>query len=196
MAHKAANEDSKIFTKSNVASGRGESTNLVVIGTTHPGLEHNKSNSWQWSSRPAHLAQYGRGHYSLMAPFSPIANPHISPLTCISSHWLFAFVILFANKVDTLCDRLAILVSGRINAEGSPDRLKQQFGGGYKVGLRLNKMGKMNSLHLKVSLKLAADNSEENVAELLAGIPGVHLVGQRSNWMNYRCALLWKTSRP
>ena len=75
-----------------------------------------------------------------MAPFSPIANPHISPLTCISSHWLFAFVILFANKVDTLCDRLAILVSGRVNAEGSPDRLKQQFGGGYKVSLRLKKI--------------------------------------------------------
>ena len=121
-----------------------------------------------------------------MAPFSPIANPHISPLTCISSHWLFAFVILFANKVDTLCDRLAILVSGRINAEGSPDRLKQQFGGGYKVSLRLNNLSKLNVLHLKVSLKLAAGNSEENVAELLAGIPGVQLVGQRSNWMNYR----------
>ena len=75
-----------------------------------------------------------------MAPFSLIANPHISPLTYIPSHWLFAFVILFANKVDTLCDRLAILVSGRINAEGSPDRLKQQFGGGYKVSLRLKKI--------------------------------------------------------
>ena len=124
-------------------------------------------------------------------------------MTYVSSHWLFAFVILFANKVDTLCDRLAILVSGRINAEGSPDRLKQQFGGGYKVSLRLkkstilksldmkvslrlNNMSKLKSLYLKVSLKLAADNSEENVAELLAGIPGVQLVGQRSNWMNYR----------
>ena len=35
-------------------------------------------------------------------------------------------------------------------------------------------------------MKLAAGNSEENVAELLAGIPGVQLVGQRSNWMNYK----------
>ena len=131
-----------------------KSTNLVVIRTTHPGLEHNKSNSWQWSSRPAHLAQYGRGHYSLMAPFSLIANPHNSPLTYISSHWLFAFVILFANKVDTLCDRLAILVSGRINAEGSPDRLKQQFGGGYKVSLRLKKSTILKSLYMKVSLRL------------------------------------------
>ena len=126
-----------------------------MIGTTHPGLEHNKSNSWQWSSRPTHLAQYGRGHYSLMAPFSPTADPHVSPLTFVSFHCPFAFVILFANKVDTLCDRLAILVSGRINAEGSPDRLKQQFGGGYKVSLRLKKLTILNlSLDMKVSLRL------------------------------------------
>ena len=46
-----------------------------------------------------------------------------------------------------------------------------------------------------MSLKLAAGNSEENAAELLAGIPGVQLVGQRSNWMNYRYILWWKTSR-
>merc|ERR1711974_359982 len=72
-------------------------------------------------------------------------------------------------EVDTLCDRLAILVAGRVNAEGSPDQLKQQFGGGYKV-----------------SLKLAAGCSEEEMAELLAGIPGVQLVGQRSSWLNYR----------
>ena len=94
---------------------------------------------------------------------------------------------MFANKVDSLCDRLAILVSGRINAEGSPDRLKQQFGGGYKVSLSsVKNLTILKSLHLKVSLKLAAGNSEENVAELLAGITGVQLVGQRSNWMNYR----------
>ena len=86
--------------------------------------------------------------------FSPIADPHISPLTYISPHWLFAFVILFVNKVDTLCDRLAILVSGRINAEGSPDRLKQQFGGGYKVSLRLKKSTILKSLYMKVSLRL------------------------------------------
>ena len=64
-----------------------------------------------------------------------------------------------------------------------------------KVSLRLNNMSKLNALHLKVSLKLAAGNSEENVAELLAGITGVQLVGQRSNWMNYRYILWWKTSR-
>ena len=42
-------------------------------------------------------------------------------------------LMLMLMQVDTLCDRLAILVAGRVNAEGSPDQLKQQFGGGYKV---------------------------------------------------------------
>ena len=50
----------------------------------------------------------------------------------------------------------------------------------------MNNMSKLNALYLKVSLKLATGNSEENVVELLAGIPGVQLVGQRSNWMNFR----------
>merc|ERR1719219_1217712 len=72
-------------------------------------------------------------------------------------------------EVDTLCDRLAILVAGRVNAEGSPDQLKQHFGGGYKV-----------------SLKLAVGCKEEDMAELLVSIPGVQLVGQRSAWLNYR----------
>lgn len=65
-------------------------------------------------------------------------------------------------EVDTLCDRLAILVGGRVNAEGNPDQLKQHFGGGYKV-----------------SLKLAVGCKEEDMAELLVSIPGVQLVGQR-----------------
>ena len=38
----------------------------------------------------------------------------------------------------------------------------------------------------KVSLKLAAGCSEENMVELLAGIPGVQPVGKRSSWLNYR----------
>ena len=32
--------------------------------------------------------------------------------------------MLVPMQVDTLCDRLAILVAGRVNAEGSPDQLK------------------------------------------------------------------------
>ena len=47
-------------------------------------------------------------------------------------------LMLMLMQVDTLCDRLAILVAGRVNAEGSPDQLKQQFGGGYKVSLKLS----------------------------------------------------------
>ena len=39
---------------------------------------------------------------------------------------------------------------------------------------------------MKVSLKLATGCKEEEMAELLAVIPGVQLVGQRSSWLNYR----------
>ena len=39
---------------------------------------------------------------------------------------------------------------------------------------------------MKVSAKLAAGCSEDEMVELLAGIPGVQLVGQRSSWLNYR----------
>ena len=42
---------------------------------------------------------------------------------------------------------------------------------------------------MKVSLKLAAGCKEEEMAELLAVIPGVQLVGQRSSWLNYRYRL-------
>ena len=50
---------------------------------------------------------------------------------------LVRMLMLVLLQVDTLCDRLAILVAGRVNAEGSPDQLKQQFGGGYKVSTEL-----------------------------------------------------------
>jgi ABC-2 type transport system ATP-binding protein len=71
--------------------------------------------------------------------------------------------------VDTLCDRLAILVSGRVRAEGSPDQLKQQMGGGYKV-----------------SLKLGAADGLEEADQLLAGMPGLVFLGQRQKWLSYR----------
>ena len=53
---------------------------------------------------------------------------------------LVLLLVLVLMQVDTLCDRLAILVAGRVNAEGSPDQLKQQFGGGYKVSFKLIKL--------------------------------------------------------
>ena len=50
---------------------------------------------------------------------------------------IIMLIIIMLLQVDTLCDRLAILVGGRVNAEGSPDQLKQHFGGGYKVSTKL-----------------------------------------------------------
>ena len=50
---------------------------------------------------------------------------------------LLLLMVIIVLQVDTLCDRLAILVAGRVNAEGSPDQLKQHFGGGYKVSTKL-----------------------------------------------------------
>ena len=50
---------------------------------------------------------------------------------------IIMLMLIMLMQVDTLCDRLAILVGGRVNAEGSPDQLKQQFGGGYKVSMKL-----------------------------------------------------------
>ena len=50
---------------------------------------------------------------------------------------MLLLMVIMLMQVDTLCDRLAILVAGRVNAEGSPDQLKQQFGGGYKVSTKL-----------------------------------------------------------
>ena len=50
---------------------------------------------------------------------------------------MLLLMVIMLMQVDTLCDRLAILVAGRVNAEGSPDQLKQHFGGGYKVSTKL-----------------------------------------------------------
>lgn len=72
-------------------------------------------------------------------------------------------------QVDCLCDRLAVLVGGRVRAQGAPDTLKHRLGGGYKV-----------------SLKLAAGVEVEELAEVLAGLPGLVWVGQRRQWVTYR----------
>ena len=72
-------------------------------------------------------------------------------------------------EVDTLCDRLAILAEGRVKATGSPDQLKHQLGGGYKV-----------------NLKLVPGSSSEEICSLLGAVPGLISLGQRHQWLTYR----------
>ena len=69
--------------------------------------------------------------------------------------------------MDCLCDRVAVLVGGRVRAQGAPDTLKLRLGGGYKVGL-----------------KLAAGVEAEQVE--VAGLPGLVRVGRRRQWVTYR----------
>ena len=72
--------------------------------------------------------------------------------------------MLVPMQVDTLCDRLAILVAGRVNAEGSPDQLKQQFGGGYKVSFKLGV-----KFMLKLIAQAHADKGEPEAGGRLLG---------------------------
>ena len=41
-------------------------------------------------------------------------------------------------ECDLLCDRLAIMVSGKIVLEGDPIQLKEREGGGYKINVKLS----------------------------------------------------------
>ena len=40
------------------------------------------------------------------------------------------------EEVEALCTRLCVMVSGRIQCIGSPQRLKSRFGGGYQIEVR------------------------------------------------------------
>jgi len=83
--------------------------------------------------------------------------------------------------VDTLCDRLAILVGGRVRATGSLEQLKQELGGGYKVSRSCSL-----SLLLQVNLKLVPGTAPEAVSSLLGAVPGLQFLGQQQHWLTYR----------
>ena len=42
------------------------------------------------------------------------------------------------TECDLLCDRLAIMVAGKVVLEGEPQHLKETEGGGYKINVKLS----------------------------------------------------------
>lgn len=42
------------------------------------------------------------------------------------------------DEAEQLCDRIAIMINGRIVCYGSPNYLMQTYGGGYEVNITLD----------------------------------------------------------
>ena len=50
------------------------------------------------------------------------------------------------QECDLLCDRLAIMLSGKIVLEGDPLQLKEREGGGYKINVKLSDLATKQDL--------------------------------------------------
>merc|ERR550525_491838 len=82
-------------------------------------------------------------------------------------------------ECDLLCDRLAIMVSGRIVLEGDPIQLKEREGGGYKINVKLSDPARRRELDtflqenfknikfLNIKDKWVSYNLSGNISEML-----------------------------
>ena len=73
------------------------------------------------------------------------------------------------SECDSLCDTVGIMVFGEMICSGSPDLLRDQFGSGYRVDVKLGK-----------------DSSEEDVhAYMSTNFKDSAFVESRKNWLKY-----------
>lgn len=75
-------------------------------------------------------------------------------------------------ECDMLCDRLAIMAEGKIKCTGNSNELKEKFGGGYKINIKLKNK----------------ENFEEINDFLGKNVKGITFLSQREKWLNYAVA--------
>ena len=72
-------------------------------------------------------------------------------------------------ECDMLCDTLAIMAEGKLKCTGNPNELKESFGGGYKINIKLKNK----------------ENFEEINKFLRQNLKGIKFLSQREKWLNY-----------
>ncbi|ORX91346.1 P-loop containing nucleoside triphosphate hydrolase protein [Basidiobolus meristosporus CBS 931.73] len=76
------------------------------------------------------------------------------------------------EEADALCDRIGIIVKGRLAALGTPQRLKNTYGKGYKVSLQTNSLSTVEAAVQRMFQRF--DNQDEQI-RLLRRL-GCHVV--------------------
>ena len=72
-------------------------------------------------------------------------------------------------ECDILCDRLAFMANGKLKCTGNPNELKEKFGGGYKISMKLKDK----------------ENFEEVNKFLVKNLKKISFISQREKWLNY-----------
>lgn len=74
------------------------------------------------------------------------------------------------DEAETLCDKIAIQVNGKFVCFGSPQKLKEKYGQGYKVDLKILHEKPANALDGFLAqrlpyMKRVGDKNEEGIVE-------------------------------
>ncbi|NWS10673.1 ABCA9 protein, partial [Pachyramphus minor] len=65
------------------------------------------------------------------------------------------------------CDRVAILVSGRLRYIGSPEELKSKYGTGYHLEIKMSDLEKSDALHAEILNLFPCAARQERISSLL-----------------------------
>merc|ERR1711915_185886 len=72
-------------------------------------------------------------------------------------------------ECDSLCDTVSIMAKGEVLCTGSPAKLKEDYGSGYRVNIKMNSESSVNDVLVYMN----------------TNIEGAKLVEQRQNWLKY-----------
>ena len=72
-------------------------------------------------------------------------------------------------ECDSLCDTVSIMSKGEVLATGSPAKLKEEYGTGYRVNVKTNSETSLEDVQLYINTNMA----------------GAKLLEHRQNWIKY-----------
>ncbi|XP_065764619.1 ATP-binding cassette sub-family A member 9 isoform X3 [Muntiacus reevesi] len=70
-------------------------------------------------------------------------------------------------EAEAVCDRVAVMVSGRLRCIGSVQHLKSEFGGDYRLELKLKSLAQLEALHCEVLRIFPQAARQERFASLV-----------------------------
>ena len=80
------------------------------------------------------------------------------------------------EECEALCNRLAIMVGGRLVCIGASQELKQRFGAGYDIPIKLHPekaLGQINDIHNEMVVSLNCQLVDQNLVSLIKIILGI-----------------------
>uniref|UniRef100_A0A8C3TCE6 ATP binding cassette subfamily A member 10 n=1 Tax=Chelydra serpentina TaxID=8475 RepID=A0A8C3TCE6_CHESE len=90
----------------------------------------------------------------------------------------------YMKEAEALCDRVAIMVSGKLRCIGSIQYLKSKFGKGYLLEIKVKDPEQVDLIHAEITriFPLAA-RPEETVMTLVCPIQYAHLMMEHTSWV-------------